>query len=297
MFLKITQRTECRYSRPVQFARIEYRVFPVSGPDQTVLRLSVHVDPSAGMLPCSDFTDAWGNLYRKFEWTDPIDFWKLAVDLHVETLRGNPFDFPGDAAQLPVPRVKEGWPADVQGYLRWEYDPWDNDPDVAAWIAECAASELSSFDKIQRITRMIYQEFEFCKGFTDVKTPPGEILRLKLGVCQDFSTLLVAAARSMGLPARYVSGYIYEGPKANRRESAPASHGWAEVYFPKIGWRGFDPLNGIMTCQTHVRVAQGRWYVDAAPTIGRFIGIGVDQHTQTEIVVDQTDAAGESIEL
>ena len=195
-----------------------------------------------------------------------------------------------------MPHSKEGWPTEVRGYLRWEYDPWDNDPDVAAWAAECSVSETASFNKIQRIMQTIFREFKFCEGFTDVKTPPVEILRLKVGVCQDFSTLFVAAARSLGLPARYVSGYVYEGPKAQRRETAPASHGWAEVFFPEIGWRGFDPLNGIMACQTHVRIAQGRWYADAAPIIGRFLGIGVEQQTETEIVVDQSNAAGEIVE-
>ena len=80
MYLKITQRTICRYSRPVEFARIEYRVFPVSGADQKVLRLDVKVEPEAGMLTSSQLTDAWGNLYRYVVWSEPRDFWSLAVD-------------------------------------------------------------------------------------------------------------------------------------------------------------------------------------------------------------------------
>ncbi len=292
MFLKISHKTECRYSRAVQFARIEYRVFPVTTQEQNVLRLDVSIDPPC---PWSDATDAWGNVYRKAEW-ESIAGWSLMVDIHVETLMTNPFNFPPAAARRSVTAGLTEWPADVRGYLRWEYDPWDNDPAIENWVVRESGAVDGAFLKIQTLMHRIHQEFKFCKGQTDVKTPPGEILRLKLGVCQDFATLLIAAARSMGLPARYVSGYIYEGPKARRRETAPVGHGWAEVYFPDIGWRGFDPLNGILTCHTHVRVAQGRWYADAAPTVGRFIGLGIDQTTRTEINVDVADSSGKSME-
>lgn len=301
MFLKITQRTKCRYSRPVDHARIEYRVFPASNVDQRVLGLEVDVtSPGAPVdiaSPSAVFIDAWGNLCRKVEWSRPIDSWSFAVDLFVETLRQNPFDFPLSAVHMPIPADTHAWPAEVHGYIRWEYDPWDNDPEVKAWAIEQSASESGAFKKIQSLMQTTSQEFNFCKGLTDVKTPPGEILKLKMGVCQDFATLLIASSRALGLPARYVSGYIYEGPRAKRQGPAPAGHGWAEVFFPEIGWRGFDPLNGILTCHTHVRTAQGRWYADAAPVIGRFIGIGVEQTSQTEIHVDMADASGRIIEV
>lgn len=293
MDLSITQKTRCRYGRPVQYARIEYRLFPVSSDEQRVRRLQVSIEPAC---PCSDFTDAWGNLYRKAEWPDPIDGWSLSMDLHVDTIQTNPFSFPAHLADLPVPANVESWPMETRGYLRWEYDPWDNDPAVARWVKEESDLNAGAFKKIHQLMRMIHSEFNFCKGHTDIITPPGEILRLRMGVCQDFATLLISAARSMGLPARYVSGYIYEGPKSRRTGPAPSGHGWAEVYFPQIGWRGFDPLNGILACHTHVRVGQGRWYADAAPVIGRFIGMGVEQTTETEIHVDMSDPDGRSIE-
>lgn len=293
MLLKVTLRTKCRYGRPVESVRIEYRVFPVNSPDQTAAVVNVLIEPSCRW---ADFTDAWGNLYRKAEWDAPLDAWSLSVDLHVDTLRTNPFDFPATAGDWSLADGWNSWPPETMGYLRWEYDPWDNDPEVADWAVRESASCRGAFKKMQALMEAIHGEFSFCKGFTDIKTPPGEILRLKKGVCQDFSTLLVAAARSMGLPARYVSGYIYEGPKSRRSGPAPAGHGWAEVYFPEIGWRGFDPLNGILSCHSHVRVAQGRWYADAAPVVGRFIGIGVEQTTVTEIHVDKADASGKSIE-
>src|SRR3989338_1255983 len=291
--LAVTQRTRCRYSRPVQFARIEYRVFPAGSAEQNVIRLNVAIEPDSER---SDFTDAWGNLYRKAEWPESLDGWTLSVDLFVQTLMDNPFAFAAAAADAPVPDRDFPWPPETAGYRRWEYDPWDNEPAVEAWAREISAPVRGAFKKIQALVDAIHRQFKFCKGMTDVKTPPAEILRLKVGVCQDFSTLLIAAARTFGLQARYVSGYIYEGPKSNRAGSAPSGHGWAEVYFPDIGWRGFDPLNGILACQTHVRVAQGRWYADAAPIGGRFIGAGVTQTTETEITVDKADASGRSIE-
>lgn len=292
--LRITQRTTCRYSRAVEQARIEYRVFPVSSKEQSVLRLDVSVEPAGVTL---DEVDAWGNKYRSVAWAAaPVSGWTLSLDALVDVRRDNPYDFPAAAAWQAIPTDTASWPAKTQGFLRRPDDPWDNDPAVEAWARDTSSSTPWGFEKIMTIMRAIYDGFEFRRGYTDVKTSPGEILKIKRGVCQDFATLLIASARMLGLPARYVSGYVYDGPKSKRDGPAPAGHGWAEVFFPSIGWHGFDALNGILACHTHVLVARGRWYADAAPTIGRFKGVDVTQETVTEINVDKSDDSGRSLE-
>jgi transglutaminase-like putative cysteine protease len=87
-------------------------------------------------------------------------------------------------------------------------------------------------------------------------------------VCQDFANLFICLARLLSIPARYRMGYIYTGVNYENTIQSEASHAWAEVYLPYVGWRGFDPTNGCMAGQDHIRVACGRNYLDATPTSG-----------------------------
>jgi transglutaminase-like putative cysteine protease len=99
-------------------------------------------------------------------------------------------------------------------------------------------------------------------------------------VCQDFANLFICLARLMGVPARYRVGYIYTGGGYENKIQSDASHAWAEVYLPWLGWRGFDPTNGVTASLDHVRVACGRNYRDATPTSGTiFRGGGVEKLT------------------
>jgi len=90
---------------------------------------------------------------------------------------------------------------------------------------------------------LVYAHFSYSPGATTVHTPAGEVLRERRGVCQDFAHVMIAMCRSLGIPALYVSGYLYNGPKQLLR-GPQASHAWCEVYVPGFGWRGLDPTNG-----------------------------------------------------
>ncbi len=294
MWMSITHRTACRFGRPIPWARIEFRVLPVNLIEQSILKLRFSIEPLCAL---TERIDGWGNLYKEAVWNSPIESWQLAVDLVVNGLRENPFDFPPSAPARPIPPPGASeWPPETLTYQWSERDNWDTDPRVELWARESTAGMTGAFQKVHALMRRIHEEFTFRHGVTDVKTAPGEILQLRMGVCQDFATLLIAAARSLGLPARYVSGYVYEGPRSKRSGPAPVGHGWAEVYFPEIGWRGFDALNGILACHTHIHVAHGRWYADAAPVIGRLGGVSIEQSTVTEIQVDRADSDGRIVE-
>lgn len=103
-------------------------------------------------------------------------------------------------------------------------------------------------------------------GSTVLKTTPFDVFATKQGVCQDFSNLFICLARLLGIPARYVCGYVY-CPLQNEVQAA-ASHAWVELYIPSVGWKGFDPTNGTLPNLEHVRVAVGRHYRDTAPLAG-----------------------------
>ena len=124
-------------------------------------------------------------------------------------------------------------------------------------------------EALDELTLTISREFTYDRAVTDVYSAVDEVLALRAGVCQDFAHLFIAAARAMGVPARYVSGYIHS-PAGGGASSA--SHAWAEGWVPGRGWVGFDATHPVRTSEHHVRLAVGRDYSDAAPTRGIYVG-------------------------
>jgi transglutaminase-like putative cysteine protease len=135
----------------------------------------------------------------------------------------------------------------------------------------------AGFDLCHRI----YREFRYDPRATTISTPVDEVLRKKSGVCQDFAHLMISCARSIGLPARYVSGYLRSGKNS---VGAEASHAWCALYCPEFGWLDFDPTNDVMPRDNHVTVAHGRDYSDVAPVKGVALG-GGDQIVNVSVEV------------
>ncbi len=126
------------------------------------------------------------------------------------------------------------------------------------------------------MTRRIFEEFAFDPKATDISTPVGRVLEIRRGVCQDFAHLAIAALRSIGVPARYVSGYLMTRPPPGRAKlkGADASHAWLSVWSPAVGWVDFDPTNGIIPIGEHITLAYGRDYDDVSPINGVLLGGG-----------------------
>ena len=137
------------------------------------------------------------------------------------------------------------------------------------------------------LTRRIFQEFTFDGRATDLSTPVSTVLKIRRGVCQDFAHLAIAACRSMGVPARYVSGYLMTRPPPGqiKLKGADASHAWLSVWCPKHGWIDFDPTNGVVPAGEHITLAYGRDYEDISPISGVLLG-GGDQTMRVEVDVE-----------
>jgi transglutaminase-like putative cysteine protease len=118
------------------------------------------------------------------------------------------------------------------------------------------------------INLALFREYRYVPGCTDVGTSAYQVYVNRAGVCQDFTNLFITVARLLGIPARYVCGYIHTGNWGETRASSDATHAWVELYVPNIGWKGFDPTNGVLPQTDHVRMAVGRHYRDATPTAG-----------------------------
>ena len=122
----------------------------------------------------------------------------------------------------------------------------------------------------------IFKEFSFDPEATHIGTPLLEVLERKRGVCQDFAHLMLACLRSLGLPARYVSGYLLTNPPEGQARliGADASHAWISAYCPTVGWVDFDPTNNVIPSIEHITVSWGRDFSDVSPLRGVILGGG-----------------------
>jgi transglutaminase-like putative cysteine protease len=147
-------------------------------------------------------------------------------------------------------------------------------------------NDYDLLDTLLDLNVTIFREYQYTPGSTTLFTSPFEVYASRRGVCQDFANLFIVLAQLLGLPARYVCGYLYTGPKHENARQAEASHAWAQVYLPEAGWKGFDPTNGILTQTDHVRVAVGRTFRDATPTSGTIYVGGSGETLEVAVIVE-----------
>jgi len=133
---------------------------------------------------------------------------------------------------------------------------------------------------VHELNKSIYDYFEYVPRSTRVDSPIDEAIATHRGVCQDFAHTMIALLRHIGIPARYVSGYLYRSREDHDRSTPDASHAWVEVLLPHLNWVGFDPTNDLIAFNRHIRTAVGRDYADVPPTHGVFRG-----KTESELYV------------
>ena len=133
-------------------------------------------------------------------------------------------------------------------------------------------------ETVQSLMHLVHERFEYRPDVTTVETSVQQVLTHASGVCQDLAHVLLGLCRAIGIPARYVSGYIMASHEAGApTRGAAASHAWVEAFTPTHGWRGFDPTNDLMASEHHVKMAVGRDYHDVPPTRGTFRGLAVEE--------------------
>ncbi len=125
---------------------------------------------------------------------------------------------------------------------------------------------------IHQLTEAMFAAFTYAPSTTRADSPIDEALQLRHGVCQDFAHIMITIVRELGIPCRYVSGYLYHGRDHHDRSEEDATHAWVEAYIPSLGWLGFDPTNNLVAGERHIRAAIGRDYADVPPTHGIFKG-------------------------
>jgi len=157
--------------------------------------------------------------------------------------------------------------------------------ELADYAGKSFAGNTPVLAGTQDLTRRIFKDFKYDPKATTVATPLHEVLKKRRGVCQDFAHVGIACLRSLGIPVRYVSGYLRTRPPEGkpRMVGADASHAWFSVYCPGTGWVDFDPTNNIQPGEEHITVAYGRDFGDVSPVAGILTGGG--QHA-VKVAVD-----------
>ena len=145
------------------------------------------------------------------------------------------------------------------------------------------------FALLQELNARLYELFDYVPNTTSVNSPIDDALRARCGVCQDFAHIMIALVRSLKVPCRYVSGYLFHADKVKDRSPAGATHAWVEAYLGELGWVAFDPTNNLLGCERHIRVAVGRDYADVPPTRGVHRG-EAESELRVSVLVTEVDA-------
>ncbi len=168
-------------------------------------------------------------------------------------------------------------------------------PGIKAYAAQSFAPNRPIMEAMLELNTRINQDFSFTPGFTEISTPLNEVFEEKKGVCQDFAHFGLACVRSMGLAARYMSGYLETLPPPGQPKmvGADASHAWIALYIPEVGWVEFDSTNNLLVNEQHIRVATGRDFGDVIPMKG-VVYSGGGQTMEVSVDVRQVEPATNS---
>ena len=285
---RVEHRTAYRYGAAMTDGYTVACLVPRPTAWQRVVEATVGLDPSPS--ESDSYLDAFGNLIHEFG----------VHELHSEvtiTARSvvtlSPPEEPSDATHweqvVTTLDRAEGEVALDAGFFRSASTFVDLD-DLGVALRSIASRSFTPGRPIIEATRAlcldIDESFRFDAGFSDVSTPLTRVLSARRGVCQDFAHLAIGCLRSIGLAARYVSGYIetVAPPGQERLVGADASHAWCSIWTPLAGWIDFDPTNGLMPVDRHITVAWGRDYADVTPVRGVVIGPATTQ--QLDVSVD-----------
>ncbi|MDN3666683.1 transglutaminase domain-containing protein [Algibacter miyuki] len=174
------------------------------------------------------------------------------------------------------------------------HKPFAGSQDIEDIILDLMLKTKSPFQAVLTLSEYVHNNFDYKPGVTNVKTPLEEAWELKAGVCQDFTNVLLRMIKMLGIPARYVSGYICPNDEITRGEGA--THAWIEAYIPFYGWLGFDPTNNAIANENHVRLAIGRDYSDCSPVKGVFKG-NVEAEMQVKVSVKTSKSDNSSNDI
>lgn len=266
MLIELDHLTRYTYSTPVTLDHQLVRLKPRTDALQTLRRFEMRFQPAGARS--TDETDLEGNAVARVQVDGPVSLFEIAVRSLVETRAPPPALDGSPAASLRFPLH---YPADTPWQVMAYAGPVNTDASVnrfAAEVADGARWEVLPF--LALLAARIQKTHAYQLRYEGPPRPAPVTLDRKEGACRDFAVLYIEACRTLGVAARFVSGYRLRQPEGIGREL----HAWAEAYVPGLGWRGYDPTIGKPVVDDHVAVATGT-PASSAPVTGSFWGSGV----------------------
>ena len=291
--LRVEHLSRFRYAAPARGGVMLLRLRPREEGGQRLCAFTLDIEPAA--VPVA-FADSFGNPCHLFNVHRTHRETLVRSRLTVETVEPAP---PAAGGADDADTDAGGWEALARTADRVRF--WDYlvpsrfarpGPALDAFVAAHGIRRgAGPFATLVETASALHRAIRYESGSTRVDSPIEHVLETGRGVCQDYAHVMIAIARSWGIPSRYVSGYLHTESVAGAEAQAGASHAWAEFLLPGRGWTGIDPTNDMLADARHVRVAVGRDYADAAPTRGAVFGGG---ESALEVRVSVADAAGPS---
>ncbi len=273
--VSIRHLTAYRYRNPVALGEHRMMLRPRESYDQRLLSAELSITPEPSSL--RNVQDVFGNCVSIARFCGRTD--RLAVEsrMRLDHTPQPAFDLAGEAygATSPVAYVAEDLPDLAPSIERCFDDPAG---EVEAWarrfVRRAGPTNLRTL--LSDMTHAIHREFTYGTRLYGAPQAPLETLALGTGSCRDFAMLMIEAVRSLGLAARFVSGYVYSASAKTGRAGAGHTHAWVSVFLPACGWTEFDPTNGIVGNADLVRVAVARDPRQAVPLRGSWAGLPAD---------------------
>lgn len=276
--LMVRHRTRFDYPGPVVEAHSEVRKTPVDTGLQKVVTHKLDVSPGANVRSFVDYFGSHVHYFNLLEAHDRLDIRSEAVVETTDAICCGPH------ADDDV----RSWRERLSEYLAWS--PLVPALDAYGEIDHHVRTDLGPeafLDALKALGAEFTARFRYDSDATDVHSSPAVLFEAGGGVCQDLAHAMIGVLRLAAVPARYVSGYVYDptqGEDGDRVQGSAASHAWVQVWHPELGWVGIDPTNDKLVDWQYVRVAAGRDYSDVQPLRGVFVG-SLDQRLDVEVNV------------
>jgi transglutaminase-like putative cysteine protease len=277
MRYRVTHATTYDYSSNVSLCHNVARLLVRDTRRQHCHSSVLHIEPPPSGM--NEWTDLFGNRQVNFSIETPHDRLVVRATSEVELETGAALDmlFPvsWESAVEMMKTEKDADTLEARLYLL-RTDFTEAGPEVVEYARASFPPGRSLIEGVEDLMHRINRDFTYDPGFSTIATPLRDVIAHKRGVCQDFAHFAIACLRSMGLAARYVSGYIETLPPEGKEKlvGVDASHAWFGVYVPQRGWMDFDPTNARIPLDQHITIAWGRDYADVAPLKGVVYGGG-----------------------
>jgi transglutaminase-like putative cysteine protease len=262
--LKVVHRTGLRYASPVSVSFNEVRMTPSSGEGQLLITHELSVTPRARV---QTYTDYWGTTVEAFDVNQSHTVLEVIATSLVDT--GVPQSSVDDMSweELLAPSTVDRW-CEFLTFTSYVDDASHDSARVE--VVEHARALATPTEALNFIVPTVQEHLQYSSGSTTVSTTASEAWSQAQGVCQDFTHITLSLLRSCGIPARYVSGYLYKGDGEVGETVVGESHAWVEAWLGS--WHPVDPTNGSTVSEAHIVVARGRDYSDVSPLKGIYAG-------------------------